>query len=108
MRWAAAGRLSLEVQTSQTLNVVAELTEQKGKDRRLVHLLNYAAPQGSTVSNVDVDVELPSGKQVRQAMLLTPDGHKRETVPCKVESGRARFIVPHLQTYTLAVLEFES
>jgi hypothetical protein len=108
VRWAAAGSLSLEVQTSQTLNVAAELTEQKGKDRRLVHLLNYAAPQGSTVSNVEVDVELPSGKQIRQALLLTPDGNKRETVPCKAESGRARFIVPHLQTYTLAVLEFES
>ncbi|MCL5005652.1 MAG: hypothetical protein M1404_03890 [Acidobacteria bacterium] len=108
VRWAAGDSLSLEVKTPQTLNVVVELMEQKGKNRRLVHLLNYASRQGSTVSNIDVDVELPQGKQIRQVTLLTPDGGKRETVTPKVESGRVRFTVPQLQTYTCAVLELES
>jgi len=108
VRWAAGDSLSLEVELPQTLNVVAELMDQKQQDRRLVHLLNYAARQGSTLNNLEVNVEVPNGKQVRKVVLRTPEGNKQERVACKVASGRARFTVPHLETYTLAVLEFEA
>ncbi|MCL5671184.1 MAG: hypothetical protein M1423_07820 [Acidobacteria bacterium] len=108
VRWAAGDSLSLEVKPLQTLNVVAELMDQKQKDRRLVHLLNYAARQGLTINNLEVNVEAPNGKQTRQVILLTPEGNKKERVACKVEGGRARFSVPHLETYALAVLEFEA
>lgn len=108
VRWAAGGKFTLEVEAPETLAVVGEQQEQIGTDRRIVHLLNYSAPRGKSVSNVKVDIELPGGKIVRQITLLTPDGEGTKTIPSHVASGRARFTVPHLHTYTLAVLELES
>jgi hypothetical protein len=106
VRWATGDRLSLEVNAPGTLAVVAELMEQPAKGRRMVHLVNYAGPQGNPVSNIEVAVELPEGKRTRDVTLLTPDGEGR-TVSAKVEQGRAHFTVPRLDTYTLAVLELE-
>jgi len=109
VRWVAGGKFSLEVEAPETLAVIAEQAQQVGRNRRLVHLLNYDSLRGSTVSNVKVDVELPQGAQVRQVTLLTPDGGETAiTVPHQVESGRARFTVPHLKNYTMAVIDLES
>jgi hypothetical protein len=107
VRWAAGGKFTLEVEAPETLVVVGEQQEQMGQNRRLVHLLNYAAPQGKTVSNVKVEVELPEGKGVRQVTLLTPDAEGEKAVPSQVAGGQARFTVPHLETYTLAVIQME-
>ncbi|MGH7968145.1 MAG: hypothetical protein ACREIC_05390, partial [Limisphaerales bacterium] len=107
VRWAAGGKFSLEVEAPETLAVVAEQQEQVGRNRRLVHLLNYAAPQGKTVSNVQVNVELPEGKVVRQVTLLTPDAEGKQTVPSQVAGGVVRFTVLHLDTYILAALDLD-
>jgi hypothetical protein len=107
VRWAAGGKFSLEVETPGTLAVTAEFMHQPGKNRRLVHLLNYAAPQGSTVGDVRVEVELPEGKLVRQVTLLSPDGGAAATAANSMENGRVRFTVPRLLTYTLAILQLE-
>jgi hypothetical protein len=107
VRWAAGGKFSLEVQTPETLAVAAEFIDQPGQSRRIVHLLNYAAPQGSTLGNISVDAELLEGKQVRQVILLSPDGSEAATAPNRVANGRVRFIVPHLRTYTLAIIQME-
>jgi hypothetical protein len=107
VKWAAGGRLSLEVNAPATLAVVAELMEQPGNSRRLVHLVNYAGPHGNAVSDVGIAVELPEGKRVRAVTLLSPDGGESRRVPGRVEQGRVHFTVPHLDTYTLAVLDLE-
>lgn len=108
VRWAAGGKFSLEVEAVETLAVIAEHAQQAGRNRRLVHLLNYDSPRGSAVSNIKVDVELPRGLPVRQVTLLTPDGDQGPvTLPNHVESGRVQFTVPHLKTYTMAVIDVE-
>ena len=107
VRWAAADGLSLEVSAPGTLAVVAELIEQPAESRRLVHLVNYAGPQGKPVSNVGVAVELPPGKHVGQVRLLSPDTAESHDVPARMEEGRVRFTVPRLDTYTLGALEME-
>jgi len=107
VRWAAGGKFTMEVEAPETLAVTAEQQEQAEQNRRLVHLVNYAAPQGKTVSNVKVEVEVPEGKGVRQVTLLTPDGEGKKTVPSRVAGRRARFTVPRLETYTLAIIEME-
>ncbi len=107
VKWAAGGRLSLEVAAPGTQAVVAELMEQPGKNRRLVHLVNYAGPQGKTVSNLRVAVELPRGKRAGTVSLLTPDGGETQKAAGRVEQGRVHFTVPRLDTYTLAVLDVE-
>ncbi|HUX10958.1 MAG TPA: hypothetical protein VMW51_09970, partial [Terriglobia bacterium] len=106
VRWAA-GRLSLEVKAPETAAVVAELMDQPGKGRRLVHLINFAGPQGDPVSNVEVAVEVPEGKESGRVTLLTPDGGQSRTVAGRTEAGRVHFAVPQLHTYTLAILELE-
>jgi len=103
-KWAADGRLSLEVVAPGTRAVVAELMDQPDKNRRLLHLVNYAGPQGKTVSNVDVAIELPRGRQAGQITLLTPDSAETHKVSGRVDKGRIHFTVPRLDTYTLAVL----
>jgi len=105
VKWAAGGRLSLEVIAPGTLAVVAELVDQPGKPRRLVHLVNYAGPQGKVVSNLRVAVELPQGRQAGEITLLTPDGGESHKVSGSFEQGRVHFTVPRLDTYTLAVLD---
>jgi hypothetical protein len=107
VRWAAGGKFTLEVEAPETLAVVAEQQEQAGQNRRLVHLLNYAAPQGKTVSNVQVEVEIPQGKPVRRVTLLSPDAEGKKTVPSHAAGGRVRFTVPYLDIYTLAALDLE-
>jgi hypothetical protein len=108
VRWAAGGSFSLEVEAPKTLAVTAEFLQQPARNRRLVHLLNYASPQGSTVSNIRVEVELPEATQVRQAKMLSPDGGEPFTIPSQTAQNRARFMVPRLNTYTMAVLDLES
>ncbi len=104
VRWAAGGKFTLEVEAPETLAVVAEQQEQARQDRRLVHLLNYAAPEGRTVSNVAVDIELPQDKRARQVTVLTPDGAGIPNLPFTFRNGRVIFTVPRLATYSLAVI----
>ena len=107
VKWAASGRLSLEVEAPETLAVVAELMEQPEMNRRLVHLVNYAGPRGHKVSNIETSVELPEGKRAGLVKLLSPDTGETRSVPARMEQGRAIFTVPHLDTYTFAVLDLE-
>jgi hypothetical protein len=107
VKWAAGDRLSLEVNAPGTLAVVAEVMDQPENGRRLVHLVNYAGPQGDAVSNIEVAVELPEGKRVRAVTLLSPDGGESRTVASRVEQGKVNFTVPRLDTYTLSILELE-
>ncbi len=104
VRWAAGGKFTLEVEAPETLAVVAEQQEQVGQDRRLVHLLNYAASPGRPVSNIKVEIELPHDKHVRQVTLLTPDGPGTPNLPYTFSKGRVKFAVPMLATYTLVVI----
>jgi hypothetical protein len=107
VRWAAGGSLSLEVTAPDTGALVAELMDQPAHGRRLVHLVNYAGPQGKQVSDVEVSVELPEGNRTRAITLLSPDGNESRTVAGRVEQGRVGFMVPCIETYTMAVLELE-
>lgn len=106
-RWAAGGKFTLEVEAPETLAVVAEPQRQAGGKRLLVHLLNYAAPQGMTVSNVKVEIELPQDQRVQRVSLLTPDENGTMEAPSHLAAGRVHFAIPHLHTYTLAVLDLE-
>lgn len=105
VKWAASGGLSLKVKASNSLAIVTELMEQSGKDRRLVHLINYAGPQGKMADSVEVNVEIPEGKEVRKVTLLTPDGTGTQTLPGRTGHGRISFTVPRLHTYSVAILD---
>lgn len=103
-RWAAGGSFSLEVAAPDTLTLTAEVLDQPAQDRRVVHLLNYAAPQGKTAGHFRIEVELPKGKRLNNVTLLSPDDGEEHVVPSQMTQGRAIFVVPRLETYTMAVV----
>ena len=105
VKWAAGGRLSLEVKAPPT--VAAELLEQKQKGELLVHLLNYDVERTSSVADIEVSVELPRGRKVKSASLLSPDEAEAQNLPVTLRDGRGEFVVPRLQTYDLAVIQLE-
>jgi hypothetical protein len=100
VKWAAGGELSLDVQAPP--EVVAELIDQK--DRVLVHLLNYAGKRVPVIGRISVSVEIPQGRRVRSASLISPD-HPAQDLKVEPRGNRALFSVPRLATYGVAVLE---
>jgi len=105
VKWAAGGRLSLEVTAPPT--VVAELVEQKQKNTFIVHLLNYDVARVPAVRNIQLSVQLPLQRKVRNAFLLSPDEEGLRPLPVTQKDGRATLTVPQVRTYALAVIQAE-
>ena len=105
VKWAAGGRLSLEV--TAPLTVVTELMEQKEKRRTLLHLLNYNVAQATPVRGVEVSLPIPAKEKLRKVLLLSPDAETAQPLAAKVSKGRVSFTVPRLETYSLAVIQWE-
>jgi hypothetical protein len=105
VRWAAAGRFSLEV--NAPLSVVGELAEQREEGKLLLHLLNYDAARTPLVSNIEVNLEIPEGKRVRRLSLLSPDEENTLSPSFVTKNRRVSFTVPRLKTYTLAAIQLE-
>jgi len=104
VEWAA-GRLSLQV--NAPLGVAAQVTEQRQEGRIMVHLLNYNAPRTPLVSDIGVSLEIPRGKKATRISLLSPDEQGTSSPSFTAKNGRLAFTVPHLKTYTLAVVQME-
>ena len=105
VKWAAGGRLSLEV--TAPLTVVTELMEQKQKRRILLHLLNYNVAQTTPVRGVEVSLQIPEKEKLRKVSLLSPDAESAQSLAATVKKGTVSFTVPRLVTYSLAVIELE-
>ena len=103
VRWAAGGRLSLEVTGPPT--VVAELAHQKQKDELIVHLLNYDVARTPSVRSIGVDLRVHEGKKAVKIALISPDEGGTLSLPFSAKDGRVRFVVPRLKTYSLAVVQ---
>jgi hypothetical protein len=103
VQWAAAGRLSLQV--NAPLTVAAEVTEQREEGRTIIHLLNYDAVRTPQVSNIGVSLEIPRGKKVKGISLLSPDEEGTSSPSFTTRNGSLLFTVPRLKTYTLAVIQ---
>jgi hypothetical protein len=101
--WAAKDDLSLVVKAPIT--VTAELQEQKGAGKLLVHLINYDADRKPQAGKIEVSLRIPQDKKVEQVTILSPDEPKPQSVTCALKNGRAIFMVPGLKTYSLAVLQ---
>lgn len=105
VKWAAGQGLSLEVKAPAT--VTAELIEQKQKGELVLHLLNYDVARTPSVTNIEVSLQLPQGKKVKNVSLLSPDEETAGTLPVTARDGRASFVVPRLETYDLVVIQLE-
>jgi hypothetical protein len=99
VRWAAGG-VSLEVKGPATL--VVEPEDQPSTGRLLVHLVNYDDEAHPSIDNVQVSIKLPAAKRVQ---LLSPDSPSAVDAPVTPSKGGITFTVPHVRTYTIAVVE---
>ncbi len=103
VRWAAGGRLSLEVTAPPT--VVAELAHQKQKDELIVHLVNYDVARIPSVRNIGVDLRLHEREKAMKISLISPDEAGTLSLPFSAKDDRVRFVVPRLKTYSLAIVQ---
>jgi hypothetical protein len=104
IRWAAGG-VSLDVKGPATL--VAELLEQPNTGRLLVHLLNYDVERHPSIENVQVSLRLPRDKSARTVHLVSPDATGAVNAVVTSAKGIATFTVPHIHTYTIAVVDVQ-
>ncbi len=103
VEWATGGRFSMEV--GAPLTVVSELMIQKQKDSLLVHLLNYAAAETPPVKNIQVNLQIPAGKNLAGVWLFSPDEEALQSPPTTMKNGRLAFTVPQMKTYVVAAIQ---
>ncbi len=111
VRQACEGELTLDIHANEAEQVecdarssfdglCVELTEQK--DRRLVHLVNYAAPKAT--GPVSVRVRLPAGRRLESVQLVSPERDGPVSLTGNQQDRRAEFTVPRIHVYEIAVV----
>lgn len=79
VKWATGNGLTMEVKAP--LTVTAALTEQKHPERWFVHLLNYDGEHAPTVSDIEVGLHAPPGREIARVTIVSPDGGGPVVVP---------------------------
>jgi len=103
--WAMRGDPSVQTAPSLSPFVTMELLQQKSENKMILHAVNYGYANHSSIRDIAVSVAVPSGKNVTSVRFLTPDGRKSESLSHRMESRAVRFVIPELNTYSLAVIE---
>lgn len=103
--WAMRGDPSVQAAPSLSPFVTMELLQQKSENKMILHAVNYGYANNSSIRDIAVSVAVPSGKNVTSVRFLTPDGRKSESLSHRMESRAVRFVIPELNTYSLAVIE---
>lgn len=99
VRWAAGGRLTLEVDAP--LTVTAELLEQPKTGKLLLHLINYDLDRTPRVENLRVAIRRAG--MVKEVTLLSPDGAQEKVTPTTKDEELA-FTISALNCYSVAVM----
>jgi hypothetical protein len=100
-----AGRQEFSVQVDAPLWVTMELAEQASTGTWLLHLLNFRFEEA--LKDIPVEVRLPQGRRLREAVLESPDGVARQVLKVTGREGAIAFNVPELKTYDLILLRME-
>jgi hypothetical protein len=103
IKWVSGDDLSIDVKAPSTVTI--ELTEQKDKDKMMLHIINYNVNRGKLVKDINVSLRIPAGKQVKELLLLTPDRVETVSLPFINIGGRAVFKIPLLEVYDLVVVK---
>jgi hypothetical protein len=103
--WAAGGELSLELKAPQY--VVAEILRHKKLDELILHLVNFNVVEVPVVENVEVDLEIPEGMDIKRiSMLYAKDsGTGTQNIRFKTDNNRIYFTVPKLNAYAMLLIE---
>jgi len=101
VRWAAGGEFSLNVDAP--LTVLAELQEQRGLGKTLVHLVNYNMKRQPLVKDIQINVERSLQPNPDFVEFLEP-GEEAKKLDFEMIGGRLKISLPVLRTYGLVVI----
>jgi len=100
--WAAQSEMPLHVTGPDFLG--ANLVEQDGKQRRLVHLVNYNFKKVPSIENVEVRCAIPDGKKASAVQLYFVDSETHDALNFRMQGNNAVFTVPKLDAYCMAAV----
>jgi hypothetical protein len=103
VRWAADDKLAMNVEAP--LWVTGELAEQETSNTRLLHLINFKFQE--PIEDLPVQIRIPEGLQLHEAVMDTPESETRKTLNASVHESVASFRVPYLREYALVLLRME-
>jgi len=103
VRWAARDRMPVEVSGPGYL--IANLVAQPENQRLMLHLVNYNARKEPSLDPVQATFRLPEGKDVRQAVLYSPDSADPQELHGTRSQGGITFAVP-VRTYSIVVVKW--
>lgn len=103
--WAAGGELSLEIKAPKY--VIAELLRQDKLDELIVHLVNFNVIAEPVVENVEIDLGVPEGMNIKRVSLLCAEDSGTETrdLRFKTDNNRIHFTVPILNAYAMLLIK---
>lgn len=108
VEWAGGGTQLLRTKANST--TVMELLRQQESGDLLLHMINYDAAKEPSVKSIEVSLRAPTGAEIEQVAVLSPDLEKREVLSHRVvetaeDGSRVSFTVPRLDTYNLVVVQ---
>lgn len=104
IRWAAKGEIPAEIDGPEFL--VANVVQQRGKQRLLIHLVNYNAKNVPAIASIDVKCQLPPGETAREIKVVSPDLETPRAVNFTMQNSAALFTVPEVKVYSVAVVNW--
>jgi hypothetical protein len=102
--WAAQDEIPLHVDGPEYL--VANLVEQPGRQRRVLHVVNYNAKNVPAVATLEVWCALPQGAAAKEVTLYSPDARELRQLEFRAKGAGISFEVPRVETYALAVVSW--
>lgn len=104
--WAMGGEPTVKTPEATSPYVTLELAHQEAENRLVLHVLNYDDARNPAIKDLHIELALPAGKQTEgRIQLLTPDGDGEESVLTSTGGQTARFTIPLLQTYSVAIIQ---
>ncbi|HET7100483.1 MAG TPA: hypothetical protein VFJ52_04970, partial [Terriglobia bacterium] len=102
MRWAANSEMPVEISGPEFL--AANLVGQPGKQREMVHLVNFNAKNTPSISAIDVVCRLPEGTTPKSVRLLRLENDSPVDLTFAAQAHGVSFTVPDMKTYAVLVI----
>jgi hypothetical protein len=100
--WVSRGDIPLEVQGPDYL--IANVVEQPGRHRRLLHLVNCDTEHVAAIDNVKVRCAMASGDAALTVKFYTPDSTDVKSLKFENRDGMVEFTVPSFKVYGVVEL----
>jgi len=104
VRWAANEDPPLEIAGPDFL--VANLVEQAGRQRRMIHLVNYDARNTPTISSVAVTCAVPEGKVAKDVSLYEVEGDSPRVLSFRPGPSWVSFTISEVKTYSVIAVSW--